>query len=190
MAISILSFTIATAAIVWIVARLSGSWLAGVAGALVFALNPNVLYLQSTPMTEPLLIALNVASIALLLAYCDAVVLRGADPDDRRMQPSAALVGWILRARVHDALRSVARRHRIARCRHLGALAARHAAPRGGARHRRHRHLSRCRDRGVHGSSARLSWAPGSRAASSLPRTRRKDSRSKRSARSSGGSMN
>ena len=28
-----------------------------VAGAAVFALNPNVLYLQATPMTEPLLLA-------------------------------------------------------------------------------------------------------------------------------------
>ena len=36
----------------------TGSRLAALAGALVFALNPNVLYLQSTPMTEPLLMAL------------------------------------------------------------------------------------------------------------------------------------
>jgi hypothetical protein len=34
----------------------------------VFALNPNVLYLQSTPMTEPLLMALTLASVALLMA--------------------------------------------------------------------------------------------------------------------------
>ncbi len=72
-ATSVLSFAAACGAIGWIIAALTGSWLAAVAGALVFALNPNVLYLQATPMTEPLLIALNVASIALLLAYCERV---------------------------------------------------------------------------------------------------------------------
>jgi len=72
-AISVLSFAVATAAIVHIVRGLTGSWLAAAAGALVFVLNPNVLYLQATPMTEPLLIALTTGSIALLLAYCDRV---------------------------------------------------------------------------------------------------------------------
>src|SRR6185369_3630574 len=38
-------------------------------GAAVFALNPNVLYLQSTPMTEPLLIALACLSMATVMAY-------------------------------------------------------------------------------------------------------------------------
>ncbi|MFN7914463.1 MAG: hypothetical protein U0Q55_03925 [Vicinamibacterales bacterium] len=73
-AISIVSFAAAVTAILWLVTRLTGSRLAAVAGALVFALNPNVLYLQSTPMTEPLLMALTLGSIALLMAYCDAVV--------------------------------------------------------------------------------------------------------------------
>jgi hypothetical protein len=36
----------------------------------VFASNPNVLYLQSTPMTEPLLMALSLAAVALLIAWC------------------------------------------------------------------------------------------------------------------------
>ena len=73
-ALSIASFSVATAAIAWIAASITRSWIAACAGALVFALNPNVLYLQSTPMTEPLLIALTVGSIALLMAYCDRVV--------------------------------------------------------------------------------------------------------------------
>jgi hypothetical protein len=88
-AMSIASFAIATAAIAWIVAALTGSWLAATAGALVFALNPNVLYLQATPMTEPLLVALTVTSIALLLAYCERIV--GAAVV---RTPTVALVGW------------------------------------------------------------------------------------------------
>ena len=89
-ALSIASFAVATAAIAWLITTLTGSRLAAVAGALVFALNPNVLYLQATPMTEPLLIALTVASIGLLLAHCDALV-RDAHP----VRPSATLVGWV-----------------------------------------------------------------------------------------------
>ena len=107
-ALSIASFAVATAAIAWIAASVTGSWLAACAGALVFALNPNVLYLQSTPMTEPLLIALTVGSIALLMAYCDAVAEHGG-PDAAtashvgslfnragrsRSDPSSTLVGW------------------------------------------------------------------------------------------------
>ena len=67
-AISILSLAIASAAIAAIVLSLTESKWAAVAAAGVFALNPNVLYLQSTPMTEPLLMALTLASVALLMA--------------------------------------------------------------------------------------------------------------------------
>jgi len=91
-AISIVSFAVSVSAVAWVIAALTGSWLPAAAGALVFALNPNVLYLQSTPMTEPLLIALNVASIALLLSYCEQVMRpEGSNP---RGVLSAALVGW------------------------------------------------------------------------------------------------
>ena len=58
-AISMASFT----ACVWATARLvlaiTGSAAGAVAAAAMLALNPNVLYLQSTPMTEPLLLALS-----------------------------------------------------------------------------------------------------------------------------------
>jgi hypothetical protein len=67
-AISIASFAIAAAAIAWIVQTLTGSTLAALAGVAVFALNPNVLYLQSTPMTEPLLLATTTVAIAMLMA--------------------------------------------------------------------------------------------------------------------------
>jgi hypothetical protein len=67
-AISVLSFAIATGAIAWIVLTLTESAIAAVAAALVFALNPNVLYLQSTPMTEPLLVALTTVAVAMLVS--------------------------------------------------------------------------------------------------------------------------
>lgn len=91
-ALSVLSFTAACGAVAWIIATLTRSWLAATAGLLVFALNPNVLYLQATPMTEPLLIALNLASIALLLAYCERVVRPFSTDGD---PPSVPLVGWM-----------------------------------------------------------------------------------------------
>src|SRR5262249_44620328 len=53
--------------IAWIVRRLTASSAAALAAAAVFALNPNVLYLQATPMTEPLLVALTTVAIALLV---------------------------------------------------------------------------------------------------------------------------
>lgn len=71
-AISVTSFAVATAAIAWMVTAMTGSRAAGGAGALVFALNPNVLYLQATPMTEPLLIACMLVGVASLLAWTTA----------------------------------------------------------------------------------------------------------------------
>ncbi len=80
-AISISAFAAATASLAWIVRRLTGSAMAAVAGAAVFAANPNVLYLQSTPMTEPLLLGLTTLSVALLIRWLDGEV-------------SAAAPGW------------------------------------------------------------------------------------------------
>ncbi|MDP3716780.1 MAG: hypothetical protein Q8T13_03335 [Acidobacteriota bacterium] len=57
--ISIVSFAVTVACLSALVLRVTGSpWGAALAAAL-FAANPNVLYLQSTPMTEPLLFALS-----------------------------------------------------------------------------------------------------------------------------------
>lgn len=58
-AISIASFALATACIAALVMRISGSQAGAILAALLFASNPNVLYLQSTPMTEPLLFGLS-----------------------------------------------------------------------------------------------------------------------------------
>src|SRR5262245_23344580 len=66
-AMSILAFAMATGSVASIVLTLTESAAAAVAAAAVFALNPNMLYLQSTPMTEPLLLALTTAAIAALV---------------------------------------------------------------------------------------------------------------------------
>src|SRR5262245_12545451 len=68
-AFSILSFAVATGAIGWIVSALTESRVAAVVAATVFAANPNVLYLQSTPMTEPILLALTLLGVALLAEW-------------------------------------------------------------------------------------------------------------------------
>jgi len=68
-AISIAAFAVAVGAISWIVFELTESQVAAAVGAAVFALNPNVLYLQATPMTEPLLLALTTLAVAMLVNW-------------------------------------------------------------------------------------------------------------------------
>jgi hypothetical protein len=68
-AISILSFALATAVIAWLTGALTSSAGAALAGAAVFALNPNVVYLQATPMTELPLLGLTLLGVALLVAH-------------------------------------------------------------------------------------------------------------------------
>jgi hypothetical protein len=112
-AMSIVEYAIAAAAIAWIIERLTGSQMAAFAGAAVFALNPNVLYLQSTPMTEPLLLATTTVAVAMLMSWCtadlkvcttdvtadrelagDVTVDRELASDDRRAGLQARHVGW------------------------------------------------------------------------------------------------
>jgi 4-amino-4-deoxy-L-arabinose transferase-like glycosyltransferase len=69
-ALSIASLAVAAAAIAWIVARITESQWAAVAAAVVFVMNPNVLYLQATPMTEPMLLGLTLVAVALLIEWC------------------------------------------------------------------------------------------------------------------------
>jgi len=78
-AISIAAFAVAVGAISWIVLELTESAAAAVAGAAVFALNPNVLYLQATPMTEPLLLALTTVAVAMLMSWCGAMTEEGGN---------------------------------------------------------------------------------------------------------------
>jgi hypothetical protein len=77
-AISIVSFAMATAAIAWIVLLLTESALAALAASAVFALNPNIVYLQATPMTEPLLLGLTTLGIALLIVWSGSATGRPA----------------------------------------------------------------------------------------------------------------
>jgi hypothetical protein len=86
-AISILSFAVAAGAMVWLVSAITATRIAGVAAAAVFVLNPNVLYLQSTPMTEPLLLALTLLAVAMLTDWAD---LQRYDDGDR-----TRLIGWV-----------------------------------------------------------------------------------------------
>lgn len=72
--ISVASYAAAAAAVAWIVLLLTGCAPAAVVAAAVLAWNPNLLYLQSTPMTEPLLLALVVSSTALLVEWLWSVL--------------------------------------------------------------------------------------------------------------------
>ena len=87
-ALSVAEYAIAAGAIAWIVSWLTGSSLAACAGTAVFALNPNVLYLQSTPMTEPLLLATTTVAVAMVMAWCGPT--GGSAPTTARNVTTAA----------------------------------------------------------------------------------------------------
>jgi hypothetical protein len=98
-AISIAAFAVATGAIASIVLTLTGSSMAALAAAAVFALNPNILYLQSTPMTEPLLIALTTLGVAMLVEWCRTTPagVEFGPPGGHaavRSGPPSAAIGW------------------------------------------------------------------------------------------------
>lgn len=88
-AFSVVSFALATASIGWIVATVTGSAAAAIVSAGVFALNPNVLYLQATPMTELLLLGFLLLAIAMLMEWT-----RGGDAAVTT-PPAPAAVGCI-----------------------------------------------------------------------------------------------
>jgi hypothetical protein len=95
-AISIAAFAVSVGAISWIVLELTESPVAAVSGAAVFALNPNVLYLQATPMTEPLLLALTTLAVAMLLRWCRPGPMDPAKGDPWRVQRTRPTsVGWV-----------------------------------------------------------------------------------------------
>jgi hypothetical protein len=68
-AFSIASFAVACGAAARIVIVTTGSQVAAAIAVAMMALNPNLLYLQATPMTEPLLLGLTLAGLASLLAW-------------------------------------------------------------------------------------------------------------------------
>jgi hypothetical protein len=84
-AISVLSMALLAGSSAWLILRFTGSAVAAVTTTLILATNPNLLYLQSTPMTEPLLLG--------LLAVGLAATVRALDLGTRRalLQASGAL---------------------------------------------------------------------------------------------------
>jgi hypothetical protein len=67
--LSMLGHGLAVASVAWLVLRASGSPAGALAAAAVLGLNPNALYLQSTPMTEPLLLGLLLFGVARLYVW-------------------------------------------------------------------------------------------------------------------------
>ena len=84
-AVSIASFAITVTCVSAIVRLLTGSRTGAFLAAALFALNPNVLYLQSTPMTEPLLFALTSLVVVRLIEW--------AKSDFPAARP---IVGWTI----------------------------------------------------------------------------------------------
>ncbi len=82
-AISVVAFAIACYAIGHLVLRVTGSRAAASLGVAAFALNPDVLYLQSTPMTEPLLFGLTLLAVSLVYDW--------VEEDGRRRARAAGL---------------------------------------------------------------------------------------------------
>jgi hypothetical protein len=68
--ISIMSFALAAGALAWIVELLTDSLWASSAAVFVFVINPNLLYLQSTPMTEALMLGLILLAVAMTAEWC------------------------------------------------------------------------------------------------------------------------
>jgi hypothetical protein len=71
-ALSVLSFGLMAYACTRLILDATGSRAAAFSGLAVVALNPDILYLQSTPMTEPLLLGLTALSVALLSRWVES----------------------------------------------------------------------------------------------------------------------
>jgi hypothetical protein len=72
-AFSVLSLAIAIWAIASIIVRATGSISGAAAAAALILLNPNVLYLQSTPMTEPMLFATTLLAVTFTCEWLDGL---------------------------------------------------------------------------------------------------------------------
>ena len=84
-AMSVVAFAVGTYAAARLVMQATGSRLGAAIAAALFALDPDVLYLQSTPMTEPLLFALTLLAVSLTYEWLE---------QDASTEPKAA--GWTL----------------------------------------------------------------------------------------------
>ncbi len=79
-ALSVLSFGLMAYACTRLILSATGSRAAALSGLAVVALNPDILYLQSTPMTEPLLLGLTALSVELLSRWVDSDAVGSATP--------------------------------------------------------------------------------------------------------------
>jgi hypothetical protein len=99
-AFSVLSFTLACYAIAHLVLRITGSRSASALSVAMFATNPDVLYLQSTPMTEPLLFGLTLLAISFVYDWVEleagARAGSGLPAEARSANRVRAKAGWIL----------------------------------------------------------------------------------------------
>ena len=106
-AISIASFVLACYAIAHLVLGVTGSRAAAAISVALFALNPDVLYLQSTPMTEPLLFGLVLLSISLVYDWVEvstkaglsaglSAEARSAKEEARGVTRARTKAGWCL----------------------------------------------------------------------------------------------
>ena len=84
-ALSVLSIGLAAWALTRLIVGFTRSRVAAAAGAALLIVNPNVLYLQSTPMTEPLLLATTMLAVLFTAEWVE----RGAP-----LPPRAA--GWAI----------------------------------------------------------------------------------------------
>lgn len=96
-AISIASMALAAWAITTLVQRATGDWIGGAVAAALMMLNPDVLYLQSTPMSEPLLFGTTFLAIALVARWATNVAPRPTSetPIPPR-RPTTMAAGWAL----------------------------------------------------------------------------------------------
>jgi hypothetical protein len=93
-AISVMAFAVTCYAVAHLVQRVTGSSAAAAISALAVATNPDVLYLQATPMTEPLLFALVLLSVSFVYDWVDVEIARAGMPASARR--SRAKAGWVL----------------------------------------------------------------------------------------------
>jgi hypothetical protein len=90
-AVSIVCFGVTAWASAQFIARATGSALGMLTAALLLALNPNLLYLHATPMTEPLLIAVTFTMVLWLHEWLSA---DGAQPVPRRLDVILFAAAW------------------------------------------------------------------------------------------------
>jgi len=69
--LAIASFAIAAGSVAWIVSRVADSVWPAAAATFVLIINPNLLYLQSTPSIEPLLLGTTLLAVAMLVEWCE-----------------------------------------------------------------------------------------------------------------------